>query len=169
MTKKKSDECRVIRVDFAKKTIIGEDIHAHSPTKRPTGNKLEVFTAMIHDGLTSTVFRPDAPGVKVHDSLRGQQHVIFNWSHRFGLDDFTYDEQGIGGTLSVSGQAQYVFLPWDSVAGMYPANDYSAAVFWFDEEAKDEAGATPIMEDGFRIRARKALLKGFRKFFKSKK
>ena len=83
------------------------------------GNKLAQFTRMVDQGLTTVVVQTYVAGVSVPREFSSQLRMMLNWSHRFRLPDFAYDESGIVGTLSFSSGDHRVVLPWDSVYIMF--------------------------------------------------
>ena len=38
-----------------------------------------------------------------------------NWSHKFNIEDFAYDELGVRGTLSYKDRLYFTNIPWSSV------------------------------------------------------
>jgi hypothetical protein len=83
------------------------------------GSHLGQFTRMIDQGLTSVVLNSWVDGVSLPRELTNQARLVLNWSHRFRLPDFEYDEHGISGTLSFDSGAHHVKLPWECVYVMF--------------------------------------------------
>ena len=48
----------------------------------------------------------------------GDLELKLNFSHKFGVADFFYDDDGVRASLSFSGQAFFVDVPWTAVYGM---------------------------------------------------
>jgi hypothetical protein len=80
-----------------------------------SSHKLETFRALIDEALVAVMVDPRIAGVEIPAALRGQPWVVLNFSHRFRLPDFAYDEAGVRATLSFPQGDAHVSLPWRSV------------------------------------------------------
>lgn len=101
--------------------IIPEDLLAQK--------KLEVFEKFIDMGMVSVTFDTRVPGVSVPPQFRGRPSLVLNFSHRFGLSDFTYDGLAVCASLSFGGQAFYCVVPWAAVKMLLSHHDNAVAVF----------------------------------------
>ena len=167
----KSGDCEVIRVDFAKKEVLGRD-KLTLPTKN-TANKLDLFQRLIENSLTTVIVNTKDFIVQVPDEYQNVTDLQLSWSYKFGLPDFEFDNKSIRGSLSFGGQSFYVIVPWDSITGMFQPNIKGNEVFWFHkltEEGKHEPGdAGQILGANLKARAREAVLKGVKIFLGSGK
>lgn len=91
--------------------------------------KLEIFEKFIDLGMVSVTLDPGGPGVSVPDQFVGRPQLVLNFSHRFYIDDFTYDEHAVCASLSFSGQPFYCVVPWIAVQVLLSHHDNAVAVF----------------------------------------
>lgn len=98
----------VVRVAFGGPTLAVRS----DPADR---DKLEVFSKLIDQGmvLVSLDARPEA--VAVPPQHKDNLQLALNFSHRFGLDDFAYDERGVRASLSFNRQPFFCDIPWSAV------------------------------------------------------
>lgn len=123
----------VVHVDFRRGRVLDRDGVASSASAldadpvepvegdgdTPTpASKHEHFAGLIEHGLVLVTLDTRAPGVSVPDSFRGTPQLHLSFSHRFGLDDFAFDENSIRATLSFEGGPHYCVVPWDAVYAM---------------------------------------------------
>lgn len=99
-------------------------------------NLLGQFTRMIDQGLTSVLVNSWVQGVSLPRELMNQARLLLNWSYRFHLPDFEFDEVGIRGTLSFASGDHFVQLPWASIYVMFLKNG-DAWAYW-PERTPDE-------------------------------
>ena len=91
--------------------------------------KLEIFSKFIDLGMVSVTFDTRQPGVSVPARFHHQPSLVLNFSHRFFIEDFTYDELAVCASLSFGGQPFYCVVPWAAVKMLHSHHDKSAAVF----------------------------------------
>lgn len=105
----RKDKDNVVHVAFGavKKSVIPEDPIA--------AEKLEHFTRLIDAGMVLVSLDTRKPGVSIPEGFRGDPQLGLNFSHRFGISDFDYDEQGVRATLSFQGNGHYCDIPWGAV------------------------------------------------------
>lgn len=109
----------VIAVDFssAQKT--------KSPVKRerevPIKNleKLRVFEDFLAHGIASVVFDPRSDSVKVPEHFRNDAQMVLNFSYRFHIDDFRFDNDGVGATLTFQDGYSFCYIPWEKVFSIF--------------------------------------------------
>lgn len=109
---------QLIEVDFKTrkvKSVVGKQ----PPTlpKQKLG-KFEAFSGMVVAARTTVVLDATRPDVLLPEHLKAFVLVRIDWSHRFGLTDFEYDDRGVRGTLTFGGDPCFVNIPWDAVYGM---------------------------------------------------
>lgn len=125
-------EGELVRVDFGAKRAVAEKPAAPATVSSAAGRhdeeKLGVFTRMIDRGLVMVTLDARADGVHVPEHLRSEPQLALNFSHRFGIEDFTYDEQGVRASLSFSGQDVFCDVPWSAVWMMRSQVDGELAI-----------------------------------------
>lgn len=80
--------------------------------------KREIFENCLEAGLTSVLLDATLPGVVVPDRFKGARDLVLNYSYRFGVSDFVFDEKLIIATLTFSGVPFKCIVPWDAVLGI---------------------------------------------------
>jgi hypothetical protein len=91
--------------------------------------KLEIFTEFVDAGMVSVTLDASAQGVCVPPQFEGRPELVLNFSHRFYIEDFTYDEHAICASLSFSGTPFYCVVPWKAVKILLCHDDNRVAVF----------------------------------------
>ncbi|MDP2343331.1 MAG: hypothetical protein Q8O67_20400 [Deltaproteobacteria bacterium] len=125
----------VVRVDFAAKKQKPKQPDLSQPQSsselspdRP--EKLRVFARLIERGMVmvTTDARRNA---RVPAKFAGELQLNLNFSHKFGVADFFYDDDGVRCSLSFQGQAFFCDLPWTAVWGLTSHAD-GERVLWPD-------------------------------------
>jgi hypothetical protein len=114
----------VVRVDFAAKrpkatpkpTRLQPPAAVELGPERP--EKLRVFARLIERGMVMVTLDARSGLARVPPKLAGELQLNLNFSHRFGLEDFDYDDDGVRASLSFGGQPFFCDLPWSTVYGM---------------------------------------------------
>lgn len=110
--------------DFRKNKVIISDVNA---------DKLKYFDKLIQMAKTSVNIMTQLNGVIIPEEFKRKPILRLDWSFRFGIPDFAYDEEGIKGTLSFNGVQFYNFIPWDSVFEIWLDSDQkNTAKQWLD-------------------------------------
>lgn len=91
--------------------------------------KHDIFSKFIEEGMVSVTLDPRGEGVCVPPQFDQRPELVLNFSHRFFIDDFTYDERAVCASLSFSGQPFYCVVPWSAVKLLHSSHDNSVAVF----------------------------------------
>lgn len=104
------DEDKVVRVDFG-----GRGAKAAAPDDPAAAQKLEAFSVLIDKGLVLVNLDTRVDGVDVPPSHRGDLQLGLNFSLRFFIDDFQWDEHGVRASLSFGGQPYLCDVPWAAV------------------------------------------------------
>ena len=112
----KSDN--VVHVDFRNRAAASEPEADSGGLESGEASKLESFAGMVEHGMVMVMFDTRAPGVDVPRNCCGTPQLHLNFSHRFRLPDFEYDEDGIRGTLSFDEGDHRCVIPWDAVYGL---------------------------------------------------
>ena len=113
----------VVRVDFAAKKQKPPMPQLKQPPssselgpERP--EKLRMFARLIERGMVMITADARRDNARVPNRLAGDLELKLNFSHKFGVGDFFYDDDGVRASLSFGGQAFYVDIPWTAVYGM---------------------------------------------------
>ena len=77
--------------------------------------KLRLFDLLLQDGVATLHLDARRPGVIVPPHLRSDEWLVLNYSYRFHLADFTFDDKGVRASLSFQGQAFPCTVPWPAV------------------------------------------------------
>jgi stringent starvation protein B len=77
--------------------------------------KLRTFARLIEQGMTMVTLDARREGVRVPPHLAQELMLNLNFSLRFGIDDFTYDDDGVRASLSFNKMPFLCDIPWSSV------------------------------------------------------
>lgn len=77
--------------------------------------KLRCFRHLLETGVTALHFDARRPGVEVPLHLRDDPWLVLNYSYRYNVSDFAFDDAGVTATLSFAGQGHLCFVPWTAV------------------------------------------------------
>ena len=115
----------VVRVDFAAKRPKAQPkptTRQQPPAAAELGpdrpEKLRMFARLIERGMVMVTIDARTGLARVPAKLAGELQLNLNFSHRFGLEDFDYDDDGVRASLSFGGQPFFCDLPWSTVYGM---------------------------------------------------
>lgn len=108
------DPDNVVRLGFGKKAgpVLTED------EKERASQKLRAFTELIDAGMVMVALDARRDGVRVPRRLSDSSELRLNFSLKFYIDDFAYDERGVRASLSFGGQPFFCDIPWTSVHGI---------------------------------------------------
>lgn len=99
------------------------------PTDPLALKKLGVFKKYIEQGMVSVTLDPRIEGVSVPDHFVNRPELVLNFSYRFFIDDFAFNEHAVCASLSFSGRPFFCVVPWGAVKMMLSHHDNSMAVF----------------------------------------
>ncbi len=102
-------------VSFAAKKAEADAQDAAILAVAGSAQKLAAFARYIEDGMVMVTIDARPVGVKVPAQFRGNCQLNLNFSHRFFLDDFEYDDRGVRASLSFSGTSSLCDIPWPAV------------------------------------------------------
>ena len=129
----------VITVDF-KRQVRSSESAVEKPILDAALNlcaqKLKLFSEWIDLGMVMVIFDPRMSGVQVPKELAQECELRLNFSHRFDLKDFVYDQDGISATLMFPGGLFFCVVPWSSIFAMHSYADNSGAM-WPDSLPKE--------------------------------
>ena len=77
--------------------------------------KQRCFRHLLENGVTALHFDARAPGVSVPERLRADPWLVLNYSYRYNVADFTFDENEVRATLQFGGQPHLCIVPWKAV------------------------------------------------------
>lgn len=84
--------------------------------QEPSVQKLEAFRKGLEGGgIVMISLDSSVEGVSLPSRLMGLEWVNLNFSRRYNLPDFGYDEVGVSATLSFDEGYFYCMVPWSSV------------------------------------------------------
>ena len=146
----------VVRVDFAARRQKQEQQKrdqqrvADAARSRPTSaelsperpEKLRVFTRLVERGMVMVTLDARRDGVRVPANLAGELQLNLNFSLRFGIDDFAFDDDGVRASLSFRGTPFHCEVPWSSVYMMTSAVD-AERLMWPDSLPPELAELVP--------------------------
>ncbi len=101
--------------------------------------KLAAFSEMIEDGLVMVTLDSRRAGVSVPAEFRGVPALNLNFSHRFYIDDFAWDIDGVRATLAFESGEYLCVIPWHAVYVMSCLN--SEKVFVAPDDMPEERRA----------------------------
>jgi stringent starvation protein B len=80
--------------------------------------KLRMFARFIDQGMTMISLDARRDGVRVPHHLAGELMLNLNFSLRFGIDDFAYDDDGVRASLTFNKVPFFCEIPWSAVYQM---------------------------------------------------
>jgi len=84
-------------------------------TTPATRRHLHAFSSFIDLGVVTVTVDTRVPGVSVPASLAGQPNLLLNFSYRYHIPDFAYDDDGVRATLGFDDGDFMCVLPWASI------------------------------------------------------
>lgn len=91
--------------------------------------KLQVFEQFIAKGMVSVTFDTQARGVDIPVQFRTRPRLMLNFSHKFFIEDFSFDSGAVRASLSFGGQPYLCVIPWGAVSMLLCRHDNAVAVF----------------------------------------
>ena len=94
--------------------------------------KLDIFRQLVEQGMVMVVMDTRRQGVQVPPRFADDFQLRLNFSHKFYIDDFEYDEYGVRASLSFNKVPYYCDIPWHAV---YALNSQAVeqGVMWPDD------------------------------------
>lgn len=81
----------------------------------------DVFAALLQDGITALHLDARHPGVRVPPWLRDRGWLVLNYSYRYNIVDFDFDDDEVFASLSFGGRPYPCRVPWSAVFGISDA------------------------------------------------
>lgn len=94
--------------------------------------KQAVFAEVLEDGVAALHIDARQPGVEVPTSLRGRSWLVLNYSYRYNIDDFRFDDTAVFASLSFSGARYPCRVPWEAVFAISDVRREKARVWATD-------------------------------------
>lgn len=107
-----SPPANVLRVDFKR-------AQRSAPQDPTAPQKHAVFSRFIEKGKVMVTVDARRPGVSVPRQFAEEQQLNLDFSERFGLADFRYDERGVRASLSFNRQPFFCDVPWSAVYALF--------------------------------------------------
>ena len=86
--------------------------HPNTPTPAV---KQAIFADLLQQGIAALHIDARRAGVEVPDNLRGRPWLVLNYSYRYHIDDFRFDDSQVFASLSFAGARFPCRVPWDAV------------------------------------------------------
>ena len=140
----------VVRVDFSSRKPKAKAAPPSQRVQPPASTelsperpeKLRQFARLIEKGMVMVTVDARLPEVRVPTRFVGELQLNLNFSHRFGLDDFNYDDVGVRASLSFGGTPFLCDLPWSAVYGMTSQVD-AERLLWPDSFPRELVNLLP--------------------------
>lgn len=81
----------------------------------------DVFAELLQDGITSLHLDARHLGVRVPPWLRDRGWLVLNYSYRYNIADFEFDDDEVFASLSFGGRPYPCRVPWSAVFGISDA------------------------------------------------
>lgn len=110
----------VYYIDFQRKELVSKRIESDERDIPDQSNldKMNYFSLLLQQGMSTIRINTKCPGVVLPSHLKNQLLTQLNWSVKFKIPDFQYDEEGVRGTLSFNKIPCYTDVPWEAVWSM---------------------------------------------------
>jgi hypothetical protein len=117
----------VYYVDFNKRKLLSrEEAEQKISASKSDLEKMSYFSSLLNQGMSTIRVNTKWPGVVLPSHLKDQLITQINWSTKFQIPDFQYDELGVRGTLSFNKTPCYTDIPWAAVWSMALAHGGSS-------------------------------------------
>ncbi len=110
--KDEREVANVVRVDFKR-------AQRTSPSDPTAPQKYAVFGRFIDRGKVMVTLDARRAGVSVPPQYVDEPQLNLDFSERFGLADFGYDERGVRASLSFNRHPFFCDVPWSSVYALF--------------------------------------------------
>lgn len=128
-------EDNVVAVDFSRGRARPEppakDDHSHKSGTSGVYDAVKrfAFDKYIAEGLVQIEFATMYPGVVIPEHLKAKPIERLNFSHKFRVADFKWDETGVSATLSVNKTPAFCHVPWGAIFVML-SKAFDEAIAW---------------------------------------
>ncbi len=142
----------VVRVDFAARkakpkqpVLLSPPSSSELAADRP--EKLRMFSRLIERGMVMVTIDARKDNARVPSRFSGELNLNLNFSHKFGIHDFFYDDDGVRCSLSFQGTPFFVDVPWTAIYGMHSHADGERMV-WPDSMPEELKALLPAQARG---------------------
>ena len=122
----------IVSVDFGRarrKSSVDETIPKEIPTQAL--EKRRAFEELLEFGIVSIAFDPKVALVEVPSIYRTSTHMVLNYSYRYHIHDFKFDDRGTRATLAFPEGYFCCYVPWDAVFSIH-SDKAQKSLFWPD-------------------------------------
>lgn len=111
-------------------------------------SKKDYFAKLIDSGLVQILVNPKVRSTKLPADLKSNLYVALNWSYKFNIDDFAFDDKGVKGTLSFNSKSFFVNVPWKSIWAIFlPKSPKESMKIWEADVPKEISLSEFVHED----------------------
>lgn len=101
--------------------------------------KKKFFESSLQSGITTLYLDPRIPGTVVPEKFMGQSMLVLNYSYKYNIRDFTFDDRFVVATLSFGGFPFRCVVPWEAVCAI--GSHGQGVVVGFEEEPDERVVA----------------------------
>lgn len=94
--------------------------------------KRKIFDELLQQGITALHLDARRPDVTVPAHLAGQAWLVLNYSWRYGVHDFRFDDEAVEASLSFNGRPSFCRVPWSAVFAVTDPSRTQGYI-WHDE------------------------------------
>ncbi len=118
--------------------------------------KQRCFRSLLESGVTALHLDARAPGVSVPERFRSDPWLVLNYSYRYNVADFAFDDNEVRATLTFGGQPYLCVVPWKAVfaitdeartQGQHWQEDLPADAHRAAPQARAKRAPAPVVED----------------------
>lgn len=112
--------------------------------------KRKLFEQLLGEGIAALHLDPRVAGVYLPSYLTDQPVLVLNYSYRYGVGDFRFDDKAVEATLSFSKQPYFCIVPWSAVFAVTTDSRTQGSVWQEDlppELGQREMAGGPPLED----------------------
>ncbi|MBI5607508.1 MAG: hypothetical protein HY902_01355 [Deltaproteobacteria bacterium] len=102
--------------------------------------KRKVFDELLQQGITALHLDARRPDVMVPPHLADQAWLVLNYSWRYGVHDFRFDDEAVEASLSFGGRPYFCRVPWSAVFAVTDTSRNQGYI-WNDEVPGEVAPA----------------------------
>ncbi len=115
--------------------------------------KRKIFDDMLQAGIAAVHLDARQPGVLVPPHLADQAWLVLNYSWRYRVADFRFDDEAVEASLSFGGQSHFCRVPWAAVFAVTDPGR-SQGQIWHDEVPGEVVPAAAKPQPGAKTQPR---------------
>lgn len=112
----------------------------------PSKQKWELFAELLEDGIATLHIDARRPDVLVPGHLAREAWLALNYSYRYNIADFDFDDQAVIASLSFGGRPFRCHVPWSAVFAI-TNESRSAGLIWQEDLPPESRGPQAEHED----------------------